>query len=219
MKPGRFSVVAVAVAVSLLVTVGIDAASGESLVAAGDIASPPGGGRADVATARIVRDNRPTAVLALGDLQYERGEYQNFLNAYDHSWGQFKRLTRPAVGNHEYMDPAGPAAGYFRYFGRQAGSPSTGYYSFDIGPWHAVALNSNCGTAGAPSCAHGSAQWSWLKRDLASHRHGPGRGQAHSHQFGRRQSDGAGPGRPACRDPQRRRGRAVASKLSVGGCR
>jgi acid phosphatase type 7 len=56
-----------------------------------------------------------------------------------------------------------------RRFGRRAGNPARGYYSFDIGPWHAVALNSNCGLAGAPSCAHGSAQWSWLKQDLASH--------------------------------------------------
>jgi acid phosphatase type 7 len=60
-------------------------------------------------------------------------------------------------------------AGYFRYFGRQAGNSATGYYAFDIGPWHAIALNSNCGATGAPSCAHGSAQWSWLKHDLASH--------------------------------------------------
>jgi acid phosphatase type 7 len=110
-------------------------------------------------------------VLALGDLQYEHGEYTNFLRAYDHSWGRFEHLTRPAVGHHEYLDPAGPAAGYFRYFGRQAGNPAKGYYSFDIGPWHAIALNSNCGATGAPSCAHGSAQWSWLKHDLASHHH------------------------------------------------
>jgi hypothetical protein len=65
-------------------------------------------------------------VLALGDLQYEHGEYRNFLGAYDHSWERFKNLTRPAVGNHEYLDPAGPAAGYFRYFGRQAGNPAKG---------------------------------------------------------------------------------------------
>jgi len=124
----------------------------------------------DVTTARVIQQNQPTAVLALGDTQYEHGEYESFLRAYDRSWGQFRQLTRPAVGNHEYMDPAGPAAGYFRYFGRRAGDPSKGYYSFDIGPWHAVALNSNCGAAGAPSCAHGSAQWSWLKHDLAGHR-------------------------------------------------
>lgn len=156
-------------AASLLLTVGAGAAAADTLVAAGDIASPPGGGRADLATARVVEENRPTAVLALGDTQYERGEYANYLRAYDLSWGRFKHLTRPAVGNHEYVDPAGPAAGYFRYFGRRAGDPAKGYYSFDIGPWHAIALSSNCGAAGAPSCAHGSAQWSWLKHDLAGH--------------------------------------------------
>ena len=153
----------------LLTTIAAAAAPAETLVAAGDIANPPGGGRGDVATARVIGQQRPDAVLALGDTQYERGEYGNFLRAYDRSWGQFKSRTRPVVGNHEYLDPAGPAAGYFRYFGRRAGDPSKGYYSFDIGPWHAVVLNSNCGLAGAPSCAHGSAQWSWLKQDLASH--------------------------------------------------
>jgi hypothetical protein len=132
----------------MLATSAAGAASGESLVAVGDIANPPGGGRGDVTTARLIQQNQPTAVLALGDTQYEHGEYENFLRAYDRSWGQFRQLTRPAVGNHEYMDPAGPAAGYFRYFGRRAGDPSKGYYSFDIGPWHAVALNSNCGAAG-----------------------------------------------------------------------
>lgn len=144
-------------------------AAGDTLVAAGDIANPPGGGRGDVATARVVEANQPTLVLALGDTQYERGEYPNFLAAYDRSWGRFKARTRPAVGSHEYMDPAGPAAGYFRYFGRPAGDPGRGYYSFDVGGWHAVALNSACGQAGAPSCGHGSPQWSWLKRDLAAH--------------------------------------------------
>jgi len=148
MKPCRLW--AIVAAASLLLTIGAGAAAADTLVAAGDIASPPGGGRADLATAKVVEQNRPTAVLALGDLQYEHGEYANFLGAYDHSWGRFKDLTRPAVGNHEYLDPAGPAAGYFRYFGRQAGNPAKGYYSFDIGPWHAIALNSNCGAAGRP---------------------------------------------------------------------
>jgi acid phosphatase type 7 len=161
--------IAIVTAAGLVLGTAAGAAGADTLVAAGDIASPPGGGRGDLATARVVEENRPTAVLALGDTQYEHGEYTNFLGAYDHSWGRFKQLTRPAVGNHEYTDPAGPAAGYFRYFGSRAGNPAKGYYSFDVGPWHVVALNSNCGAAGAPSCAHGSAQWSWLKGDLASH--------------------------------------------------
>jgi hypothetical protein len=168
MQPRRFWVPPL-VAALVLVTLAAGAAPAETLVAAGDISNPPGGGRGDLATARVIGQQRPDAVLPLGDLQYERGEYANFLRAYNLSWGRFKDRSRPAVGNHEYLDPAGPAAGYFRYFGRRAGDPARGYYSFDIGPWHAVALNSNCGLAGAPSCAHGSAQWSWLKQDLASH--------------------------------------------------
>lgn len=108
MKPCRLW--AIMAAASLLLPIGAGAAAADTLVAAGDIASPPGGGRADLATAKVVEENRPTAVLALGDLQYEHGEHTNFLGAYDHSWGRFKDLTRPAVGNHEYLDPAGPAA-------------------------------------------------------------------------------------------------------------
>src|SRR5439155_20129426 len=94
-------------------------------------------------------------VLALGDNQYEQGQLSQYLGSYELSWGRFKSLTFPAVGNHEYGTPG--AAGYFDYFNGSgsldgpAGGRGKGYYSFDIGSWHLVALNSNCTQAGGCS--------------------------------------------------------------------
>ena len=118
-------------------------------------------------------------VLALGDLQYECGGSAAFGVSYDPSWGRVKSITRPAIGNHEYettggtdCDASGQAKGYFDYFngaGNQsgaAGDRTKGYYSYDIGSWHIVVLNSECAIV---SCAAGSAQELWLKNDLQTH--------------------------------------------------
>ena len=99
--------------------------------------------RGDRRTAGLIRRWSPTAVLALGDTQYEAGEPASFRSAYDRSWGAFKARTRPAIGNHEYLGGDG-AAGYFDYFGAAAGPRGLGYHSFDLGPWHVVALNPSC---------------------------------------------------------------------------
>lgn len=121
-------------------------------------------------TAGLISEIKPQAVLTLGDLQYDRGEYRNFLKFYETSWGTFKAITRPAPGNHEYATP--DAAGYFDYFdgsgkseGR-AGRRDQGYYSFDLGAWHLISLNSNCWKV---SCKKNSAQLTWLRRDLQAH--------------------------------------------------
>jgi acid phosphatase type 7 len=111
------------------------------------------------------------AVLPLGDIQYECGGYSAFLAAYDPTWGRVKAITRPAIGNHEVHTSGGSgcaagAAGYFRYFGPAAGDPSKGYYSYDLGAWHLIALNSNCSFV---SCGSSSAQAQWLRQDLAAH--------------------------------------------------
>jgi 3',5'-cyclic AMP phosphodiesterase CpdA len=105
---------------------------------------------------------KPDAVLALGDLQYENGELDKFNASFDKNWGKLKAKTYPAPGNHEYVTPG--AAGYFGYFGERAGDPAKGYYSFNVGSWHMIALNSNCSDIG--SCAVGSAQYQWLEQDL-----------------------------------------------------
>jgi acid phosphatase type 7 len=106
------------------------------------------------------------AILTLGDTQYEVNTYEAFLQSFDKSWGRFKALIRPTVGNHEYLTP--DAGGYFQYFGAAAGRPDQGYYSFDLGTWHLIALNSQCSRAGG--CNEDSPQGRWLRDDLAAHR-------------------------------------------------
>jgi acid phosphatase type 7 len=136
-------------------------------VGAGDIASCESSG--DETTANLL-DNIPGTVYTLGDNVYASGTTDEFANCYNPSWGRHKARTKPAVGNHEY-GTAG-ASGYFGYFGSAAGDPSKGYYSYDLGAWHIVALNSMCEKVGACEAnANGtdSTMVNWLKADLAAH--------------------------------------------------
>jgi acid phosphatase type 7 len=132
----------------------------EEVVAAGDIASCRTEG--DEATAQLVEGMEGT-VLALGDEAYPRGSIANFEECYEPSWGRFKERTRPVPGNHEYYTEG--ASGYFEYFGEAAGDPEGGYYSYELGSWHVVALNSNCQEV---RCGPRSAQRRWLEEDLAA---------------------------------------------------
>jgi acid phosphatase type 7 len=132
------------------------------VVAAGDIADCAR--EDDEATARLVGRIEGT-VLTLGDHAYPDGSAENFAECYEPSWGRFKARTLPSPGNHEY-ETAG-ASGYFDYFGSAAGNPGEGYYSYDVGSWHIVALNSNCGE-GEIRCGPGSPQGRWLEEDLAA---------------------------------------------------
>jgi hypothetical protein len=151
------------------------------LAAVGDIACTPGA-QTDAynchqqQTSDLVVGAAPAAVALLGDTQYETGTPTEYVGSFDPTWGRLKSLTWPAPGNHEYGTPN--ATGYFGYFGARAGDPSLGYYSYDLGSWHIVALNSNCAdpaTSGPPACAnadHGrvtAAQVKWLEQDLAGH--------------------------------------------------
>ncbi len=149
-----------------------------TIAAAGDIACDPspsnaakfnGGQGTDKychmqAVADLMLTMNLDAVLPLGDNQYSDGTLYKFNNSYDLSWGQLKSITYPAVGNHEYLDPN--AAGYFAYFGAAAGDPTKGYYSFDLGAWHFIVLNSQCGQIGG--CKSWSPQGQWLIQDLAT---------------------------------------------------
>jgi Tol biopolymer transport system component len=124
-----------------------------------------------------------SAVLPVGDLQYECGGLASFMASYDPTWGRpaLKAITHPVPGNHEYKFPAdspsetdcdvnGQAAGYFAYWGAQAGDPAKGYYSYNVGAWHLIALNTNSDSACARvGCRINSVQEKWLKKDLATH--------------------------------------------------
>jgi hypothetical protein len=133
----------------------------ETVVAAGDIAD---GTTGDDQTAALV-DTIPGTVAALGDLAYENGSASDFATYYEPTWGRFKARTRPAAGNHEYQTLN--AAGYFGYWGAVAGPPTQGWYSYELGAWHVIVLNSNCPFIGG--CHAGSPQEAWLRADLAAH--------------------------------------------------
>jgi len=132
------------------------------LVGAGDIADCKDLSGAE-ATAKLLQNVGGT-VMAVGDLAYPDGSKENF-TCYDKTWGRAKSRTRPAPGNHEFH--AAGAAPYFNYFGAEAGDPKTGYYSYELGTWHIIVLNSECRDVGG--CEAGSPQERWLRADLAAH--------------------------------------------------
>jgi predicted phosphohydrolase len=133
------------------------------LAAAGDIADCTS--LNDEATATLLGTMPGATVAALGDNAYPDGSTQDYLNCYTPSWGLYKAKTLPTAGNHEY-NTAG-ASGYFNYFGAAAGDPTKGYYSYELGSWHVVVLNSNCSKIGG--CGATSPQVQWLNSDLAAH--------------------------------------------------
>ena len=158
------------------------------IVAAGDIACDPisasynaGIGTAtecqEKATSNLIASLSPDAVLTLGDNQYESGTLSNFNASFGSTWGRMKAIIHPGIGNHEGGE-GGSNAGYFDYFNGigvasgHAGDRSKGYYSYNVGQWHIIAVNSNCGTysfnGSATGCQAGSAQETWLKADLAA---------------------------------------------------
>ena len=145
------------------------------LVAAGDIACDPAdpsfnGGRGTSTACKMAKTaaqaaaQSPTVVAVLGDMQYESATAANITASYAKSWGALRAITRPAIGNHEYKASAGGP--YWDYFGSRAGTRGQGWYSYELGSWHVVVLNSNCTVV---SCVAGSPQERWLRADLAAH--------------------------------------------------
>jgi uncharacterized repeat protein (TIGR01451 family) len=143
-------------------TFAIDAELDPTMLLAGDISACDTTG--DEATA-VLLDRLPGTVAPIGDLAYEYGTASDFANCYDPSWGRHKARTRPVTGGHDYLTTN--ATPYYDYFGAAAGDPSKGYYSYELGAWHIVSLNSVCEQVGG--CGTGSAQEQWLRSDLASH--------------------------------------------------
>ncbi len=138
------------------------------IVAVGDIACQSltqGQGRGACRSgevADLIREIDPDRFVALGDLQYSNGKLSEFLRVWDVQFGDLRGITSPTPGNHEYGTTY--AAGYFTYFGAAA-HPPHGYYSFDLGEWHIVSLNSAiCGDD--PGCGPGTPQGEWLRADL-----------------------------------------------------
>ena len=138
------------------------------MVGAGDIAGCATSG--DEATAKLIEDvikQYPEAsVFTLGDNVYQNATAQEFSDCYTPNWGSFKTRTYPVAGNHDYL--TANATGYFGYYGTKAGDPSKGYYSYDLGAWHIVVVNSNCAAIGG--CQAGSNQVKWLRDDLTANK-------------------------------------------------
>lgn len=146
-----------ALADTATVLVAANAGGGIVFVGAGDISDC--GNANDEATAQLL-DAIAGTVYTLGDNVYSSGTASEFSQCYDPTWGRHKARTRPAPGNHDYNTSG--ATGYYGYFGDQAGPSGQGYYSYDLGEWHVVSLNSEV------SMSAGSAQETWLRADLVA---------------------------------------------------
>jgi hypothetical protein len=159
------------------------AADDPVIAAAGDIACDPvesGAACEEASTASLMAEMpNLAAVLPLGDNAYYCGSLRSYEGSFDDTWGRFKSIMRPTPGNHEYLTSFSPgqaatgcdssnagARGYFQYFGDAAGERGRGYYSFDVGEWHVISLNTQCTAAGG--CGLGSPQDQWLQQDLAA---------------------------------------------------
>jgi hypothetical protein len=185
------------VASMVLLVLGGGVAQADNIGVSGDIAPAPGGTRNDLQTAALLSRtaNGIGLVLALGDTQYECGELSAFNQIYQGSWGQYKPITKAALGNHEYLACSNQAtdigrtesreeelteataerykplsadsAGGVDFYTYFGGSacPPPGYCSFDYQGWHFVIINT---TFGAMTQAQRDAQLGWFKRDLAA---------------------------------------------------
>ena len=182
--PALFAVVACAPPVNL--TPPPAAASAEEValsgasvfIGVGDIASCPS--RLSAGTALLVDSvlradttaNVNHAVFTLGDNAYESGTAAQFNDCFTPSWGDPDKLImanlRPAPGNHEYGSP--DADPYYSYFGAAAGTPGEGYYSYDVGEWHVIVVNSEIIVHPRFTAAARQAQMDWVDADLAAHK-------------------------------------------------
>jgi len=172
--PRLFLLVPVAVGVALLVTSRLTLwpvqpfplpsvePGANVLLAVGDIGSCDGTHDEDVAS---LAAGIPGTIALLGDIAYPDGSASDYADCFDRAWGPMLARIRPAPGNHDYQTT--DATGYFAEFGAAAGTPGEGWYSYELGTWHVVVLNSNCDFVGG--CDEGSPQLNWLEADLEAH--------------------------------------------------
>ena len=117
-------------------------------------------------TSDIILAGGAARALALGDLQYDSASLSNLQGSYNNTWGRIKSITSPVLGNHETS-----STGYFDYFFGSGvnsgpyGARNKGWYSFNVGAWHLIGLNSNCSRV---ACTAGSEQEQWLRADIAA---------------------------------------------------
>jgi hypothetical protein len=130
------------------------------LVGAGDIGWC---GLAGAELTGALLDGIPGTVFTAGDNAYPRGLSEDFRRCYDPFWGRHLARTRPVPGNHDYGDGTTDGSAYFSYFGSRARPAGFSYYSYDVGAWHVVALDSEI------SAFPGSPQLVWLRDDLMIH--------------------------------------------------
>jgi hypothetical protein len=129
-----------------------------TLVGAGDISIC--GQKGDDLTADLLADI-PGTIFTAGDNSNEDGTAYEYLDCFGPSWGRFLDRIYPTPGNHDYVTDNGSA--YYEYFPTIQSVRGKGYYSYDIGSWHIIALNSVIDTS------KDSLQLKWLREDLASH--------------------------------------------------
>ncbi|MFD8493545.1 discoidin domain-containing protein [Amycolatopsis sp. NPDC059657] len=147
------------------------------LAAAGDIAEQCTASSSSCIhpkTAALVQAMNPAAVITMGDNQYDDAHYSDYTNYYDKTWGKFKSITKPSVGNHDTYDSP-PFAGYEKYFGTIAKPDGKRYYSWNMGNWHFISLDSNdfvVEEGDGLNAAADPPQVAWLKADLAANTKG-----------------------------------------------
>jgi hypothetical protein len=120
-------------------------------------------GAGDIARCSMPQDGYTAAllgnidgdVITFGDNTQVNGTAEEFTNCYDPTWGAYKSKTHPSPGNHDYNTSG--ALPYYDYFGVSE------YYSYDIGAWHIISLNSQI------DISDDSPQVQWLQADLETH--------------------------------------------------
>jgi len=139
------------------------------LIGAGDVSycGPDylGDDQTAVLLGSLLAQNPQAQVFIAGDVVQGEGLAWEYRDCFTPTWGRFIDRIHPAPGNHDYLTDGG--APYFAYFGTRAGAPGAGYYSYDLGEWHIVALNSICTEV---ACGKDSTQVKWLRADLAASR-------------------------------------------------